>query len=170
MIQIVRSCRWGRLPSCRRPSPSGKLQVSPQCPLHYRNNRYLDIWCHTRDDVCGPGTDAISNLEVLASTIKEVSTKNIDQALGTGHGSLPLRIPGQASIHPQRACCVVGEIRHPLQESSLEADCNYLLSFPYAVDLELLGDIMRFGSDAQVLAPNTLKKQKHFLRIRSTWT
>ena len=92
MIQIVRSCRWGRLPSCRRPSPSGKLQVSPQCPLHYRNNRYLDIWCHTRDDVCGPGTDAISNLEVLASTIKEVSTKNIDQALGTGHGSLPLRI------------------------------------------------------------------------------
>jgi predicted DNA-binding transcriptional regulator YafY len=60
---------------------------------------------------------------------------------------------------------VAGETWHPLQESSVEADGSYLLSFPYADDSELIGDIMRFGANVQVLAPTALrsKVQKSFL-------
>lgn len=53
-----------------------------------------------------------------------------------------------------------------MQESKTEADGSYLLSFPYSDDRELIGDIMRFGADVQVLAPPALrsKVQKNFLQ------
>lgn len=52
-----------------------------------------------------------------------------------------------------------------MQESVREADGSYVLSFPYSDDRELIGDIMRYGADVQVLAPAALraKVQKGFL-------
>jgi len=66
---------------------------------------------------------------------------------------------------PEWARWVAGENWHPLQESAFEANSSYALSFPYADDRELIGDIMRFGVDVQVLAPPALrtKVQQGFL-------
>lgn len=60
---------------------------------------------------------------------------------------------------PERARWVAGENWHPMQESSFDAAGSYLLSFPYADDRELSGDIMRYGADVQVLAPAALKNK-----------
>jgi predicted DNA-binding transcriptional regulator YafY len=58
-----------------------------------------------------------------------------------------------------------------MQESKTEADGSYVLSFPYSDDRELLGDIMRFGADVQVLAPAALrsKVQKSFLEAAAKY-
>ena len=58
-----------------------------------------------------------------------------------------------------------------MQESKTEADGSYVLSFPYSDDRELIGDIMRFGADVQVLAPPALrsKVQKSFLDAAATY-
>ncbi|RFO97780.1 transcriptional regulator [Rhodoferax lacus] len=142
-------------------------QVSPQRLVHYRDNWYLDAWCHLRDDVRSFSIDAIQKIEVLDTAAKEVSTKNIDQALGSGYGIFNGAAQDWAKLRftPERARWVAGESWHPLQESSFEADGSYLLSFPYADDRELVGDIMRFGADVQVLEPKGLrsKVQKGFL-------
>lgn len=141
--------------------------VSPQRLVHYRDNWYLDAWCHFRDDVRSFSIDAITRLEVLEASAKEVSAKNIDQALGSGYGIFNGAAQAWVKLKftPERARWVAGETWHPMQESSFDTDGSYLLSFPYADDRELIGDIMRFGSDVQVLAPAALrsKVQRNFL-------
>jgi predicted DNA-binding transcriptional regulator YafY len=148
-------------------------EVSPQRLVHYRDNWYLDAWCHLRDDVRNFSIDAISKLEVLEVPAKEVSSKNIDQALGTGYGIFNGAAQAWAKLRftPERARWVAGETWHPFQESSVEADGSYVLSFPYADDRELIGDIMRFGADVQVLAPAGLrsKVQKGFLEAAAKY-
>lgn len=148
-------------------------EVSPQRLVHYRDNWYLDAWCHLRDDIRSFSIDAISSLEVLEASAKDVSVKNIDQALGTGYGIFNGASQAWAKLKftPERARWVAGETWHPLQESAFDADGSYLLSFPYSDDRELIGDIMRFGSDVQVLAPPALrtKVQKSFLEAASKY-
>ena len=148
-------------------------EVSPQRLVHYRDNWYLDAWCHLRDDVRNFSVDAITQLEVLDEPAKEVSNKSLDQALGNSYGIFNGAAQGWAKLKftPERARWVAGETWHPMQESSFDADGSYLLSFPYADDRELIGDIMRFGADVQVLAPPALrsKVQKSFLEAASKY-
>jgi len=148
-------------------------EVSPQRLVHYRDNWFLDAWCHLRDDVRNFSVDAIAKLEVLDESAKEVSIKSLDQALGNSYGTFNGAAQGWAKLMftPERARWVAGETWHPMQESSFEADGSYLLSFPYADDRELIGDIMRFGADVQVLAPPALrsKVQRGFLEAAARY-
>lgn len=142
-------------------------EVSPQRLVHYRDNWYLDAWCHLRDDVRNFSIDAITQLEVLETNAKLVTAKAIDQALGNSYGIFNGAAQGWAKLRftPERARWVAGETWHPMQESAFEEDGSYVLSFPYADDRELIGDIMRYGADVQVLAPPGLisKVQRAFL-------
>lgn len=148
-------------------------EVSPQRLVHYRDNWYLDAWCHLRDDVRNFSIDAISQLEVLETDAKVVAVKAIDQALGNSYGIFNGAAQGWAKLRftPERARWVAGETWHPMQESAFDADGSYVLSFPYADDRELIGDIMRFGADVQVLAPPALrsKVQKSFLEAAAKY-
>jgi predicted DNA-binding transcriptional regulator YafY len=80
-------------------------EVSPQFLGNYRDNWYLNARYHLRDDVRSFSLDAISKLEVLEASAKEVSTKNIDQALVTGYGIFNTSL-GQAALHP--GACALG--------------------------------------------------------------
>lgn len=157
----------------RQNGKTTEREVSPQRLVHYRDNWYLDAWCHLRDDIRSFSIDAISRLEVLDASAKEVSVKNIDQALGSGYGIFNGVAQAWAKLKftPERARWVAGETWHLMQECSFDADGSYLLSFPYADDRELIGDIMRFGSDVQVLAPAALrsKVQKGFLEAAAKY-
>ena len=141
-------------------------EVSPQRLVHYRDNWYLDAWCHLRDDVRNFSIDAITQLEVLDEPAKVVSIKSLDQALGNSYGIFNGAAQGWAKLRftPERARWVAGESWHPMQESSFETDGSYVLSFPFADDRELIGDILRYGADVQVLSPAALrsKVQKAF--------
>lgn len=57
----------------------------------------------------------------------------------------------------ERARWIKRELWHPLQETRVHADGSYELSIPYSDDREILGDILRFGPDVQVLAPQVLR-------------
>jgi len=56
-------------------------EVSPQRLVHYRDNWYLDAWCHLRDDRRNYSIDAIADLHVLDTSAKEVTARTIDEAL-----------------------------------------------------------------------------------------
>ncbi len=152
---------------------TSEREVSPQRLVHYRDNWYLDAWCHLRDDVRSFSIDAITKLEVMETEAKKVTTKAIDQALGNSYGIFNGAALGWAKLKftPERARWVAGETWHPMQESAFEDDGSYVLSFPYSDDRELIGDIMRFGADVQVLAPPALrsKVQKSFLEAAARY-
>ncbi len=141
--------------------------------VHADKRKDLNAWCHLRDDVRNFSIDAITKLEMLETDAKAVTVKAIDQALGSSYGIFNGATQGWAKLKftAERARWVAGETWHAMQESSFEADGSYLLSFPYSDDRELLGDIMRYGSDVQVLAPAALrsKVQRCFLEAAARY-
>ena len=146
---------------------TSEREVSPQRLVHYRDNWYMDAWCHLRDDLRNFSLDAVTKVEVMEAAAKELADKKIDEAVSAGYGIFNGAPQGWATLKftPERARWVNGEIWHSMQESKTEVDGSYVLSFPYSDDRELIGDIMRFGADVQVLAPAALrsKVQKSFL-------
>jgi predicted DNA-binding transcriptional regulator YafY len=62
---------------------------------------------------------------------------------------------------PKRSQWVEREIWHPHQKTQIDADGSLVLSLPYSDDRELVGDIMRFGPEVEVLAPQALKVKVH---------
>jgi predicted DNA-binding transcriptional regulator YafY len=48
---------------------------------------------------------------------------------------------------------------HPDQKGTLAKDGSYTLEVPYSDERELIGDILRFGSDVKVLGPDSLVRQ-----------
>ena len=152
---------------------TSEREVSPQRLVHYRDNWYMDAWCHMRDDLRNFSLDAVTKVEVLETPAKELADKRIDEAVSAGYGIFNGAPQGWATLKftPERARWVNGESWHPMQESKTEADGSYVLSFPYSDDRELIGDIMRFGADVQVLAPPALrsKVQKNFLEAAAKY-
>ena len=134
-------------------------EISPQRMVHYRDNWYVDAWCHLREGLRSFSLDAISQVEHLTTDAKEVPPEQIDQSLGAGYGIFggPPKAWATLRFTPQRARWVRGEQWHPLQESHEEADGSYVLSVPYSDDREIVGDILRFGADVEVVNPPALR-------------
>jgi predicted DNA-binding transcriptional regulator YafY len=59
---------------------------------------------------------------------------------------------------PERARWVQAEEWHPEQKTTLHKDGSYTLEIPYADERELLGDILLFGPDVEVIGPQSLKR------------
>ena len=136
-------------------------EISPQRMVHYRDNWYVDAWCHLREDLRSFSVDAIGSIEVLEQQAKDVPPGEIDGRLGAGYGIFGGKPKAWATLRftPQRARWVRGEQWHPEQESRDEADGSYVLSVPYSDDREIVGDILRFGDDVQVVGPPELRSR-----------
>src|SRR5262249_10347168 len=60
--------------------------VSPQRLVYYRENWYLDAWCHLRQDIRSFAVDAIRAAEMLDEPARAVSEADLDQVLSAGYG------------------------------------------------------------------------------------
>ena len=136
-------------------------EVSPQRLVHYRDNWYLDAWCHMRRAVRSFALDAIRHASRIDTSAKEVASRTLDQLLGAGYGIFSGRSIRWAKLRftPERAQWVADEIWHPGQKGRFLADGRYELSIPYSDDRELLMDILKHGADVEVAAPQALRER-----------
>jgi predicted DNA-binding transcriptional regulator YafY len=139
-------------------------EVSPQQLVYYRNNWYLDAWCHWRKALRSFAVDAITDVEFVDKPAKEVSKTALKAQLENGYGIFAGKQVQWATLcfTPERARWVAQEIWHPQQRSQTKDDGCYVLEVPYSDDRELLMDILKHGAAVQVLKPASLKK-----RVRS---
>ena len=135
-------------------------EVSPQRLIHYRDNWYLDAWCHLRRALRSFSVDAIQNVQVLAKPAIEVPDAELDAVLGSGYGIFAGKRVVWASLRftAERARWVAAESWHPRQEGRFDADGSYLLRLPYADPRELVMDILRHVPEVQVIAPQSLRE------------
>lgn len=136
-------------------------EISPQRLVHYRENWYLDAWCHLRDELRNFALDSIQSVSVLETRAKEVSRRSMDEVLGPGYGIFGGKTVQWARLafSPERARWVAKENWHPQQKSRFAADGRYLLELPYSDHRELLMDILKYGADVEVLAPDSLRQR-----------
>jgi predicted DNA-binding transcriptional regulator YafY len=133
--------------------------VSPQRLVHYRDNWYLDAWCHERQALRTFAVDAIESATVSDQDAREVAEDELDRHFTSGYGIFAGTDTQEAVLlfSAERARWVAHEVWHPKQDGKLQPDGSYLLRFPYAQEPELVMDILRHGPDVRVLAPPSLQ-------------
>ena len=135
-------------------------EVSPQRLIHYRDNWYLDAWCHLRQALRSFSVDAIRQVQVLERKAIDVPETELDSVLGAGYGIFAGREVQWAQLRfsPERARWVAAETWHPNQKGRFDADGSYLLELPYADPRELVMDILRHVPEVEVLGPAGLRE------------
>lgn len=147
--------------------------LSPQQLIHYRDNWYVDAWCHLRKGVRSFSIDAIEAAEILASPAKDIDLLAMRQQLDGGYGIFAGAPKDWAELtfSAARAGWVQHEVWHPQQQGLLHPDGRYTLRVPYADERELIGDILRFGADVEVVGPSSLRQkvQEQITRLRALY-
>ena len=135
--------------------------VSPQQMVYYRDNWYLDCWCHLRKEVRSFSIDAILSAELLTDKTKDLSIKKLREELGEGYGIFsgePVQW-AKLRIGPVPARWISRMVWHPEQKSSFDNEGHLLLDVPYSDDRELLQTILSWLPDVEVIAPSSLRKR-----------
>lgn len=143
----------------RQTGASTERDISPQRIIHYRDNWYIDTFCHLRKKIRSFAVDCIKNATILGKKAKDIPDSSLDEALGSGYGIFGGKKVFYAKLRftPQHARWVANERWHPLQRSEYTTDGSYMLEFPYADDRELLMDILKHGDGVEVIGPKPLR-------------
>jgi len=146
-----------------------KRDVSPQRLIHYRENWYLDAWCHLRNDLRSFAIDGIRELRVLEEPAREVKVAALEEHLATGYGIVRGGDVKLAKLRfsAERARWVQSEVWHPEQTSGSDPKGRYTLELPYRDDRELILEIMKHGADVEVLAPDDLRTKVRDAHVRA---
>jgi len=134
-------------------------EISPQRLVHYRDNWYLDAFCHKRQALRTFAVDAIEQATMHDKDAKDVSDEALERHFASGYGIFAGLDTEEAVLlfNPARARWVSRETWHPKQDGKLQLDGSYLLRFPYSREPELVMDILKYGADVEVLAPESLR-------------
>lgn len=134
-------------------------EISPQRLIHYRDNWYLDAWCHLRNELRSFAVDAIRHAEILDTPARNIDDATLDQVLGAGYGIFSGADITWAILRfsPERSRWVATEKWHPAQQGRALEDGGYELKVPYSQEPELLMDILRHGRHVKVIEPAPLR-------------
>ncbi|WP_305908547.1 WYL domain-containing transcriptional regulator [Methylomarinum sp. Ch1-1] len=132
--------------------------ISPQTLVYYRDNWYVDAWCHLRSEL-----RTFSIARITAVSLKNTAIKPIGSELLSAHFSESYGIfagqPTQTAklkFSPKIAREIAMQCWHEKQKAYWDGE-HYLLEIPYGKSEELIMDIMRYLPDIEVLGPADLK-------------
>ena len=134
--------------------------ISPQQLVHYRDNWYVDAWCHLRKEVRSFAIDAISESEQLDADAKDLDSEQLRVSMQSGYGIFGGKATSLAKLKfsPERARWVQHEVWHPALVGKLNDDGSYILDFPYSDERELIGDLLKHGAEVEVISPQKLRQ------------
>jgi predicted DNA-binding transcriptional regulator YafY len=140
---------------------SSERRVSPQRLIYYRDNWYLDAWCHLRKALRSFSIDAIKALNITSEAAIEVDAQELNRELESGYGIFSGAETRKAVLRfsPEIARWVSRETWHPDQQSEYDDQGYYVLRVPYSQDTELVMDILKHGSEVEVLQPTELRER-----------
>ena len=134
--------------------------ISPQRLVHYRDNWYLDAWCHLRGELRSFAVERARQARVLDEAAVDLPDADLDAHFRQSYGifSGPPRHTALLRFTAERARWVAEERWHADQQGRWLDDGRYELAVPYADPRELLLDILKYGADVEVLAPPELRQ------------
>lgn len=136
-------------------------EISPQRLIFYRENWYLDAYCHLREGLRSFAVDGIRKAILSNKKAQEISERDCQEHFSESYGIFSGKATQRAKLRftPEHARWVSGVNWHGQQVGSFDRNGYYTLEFDYNQDPELIMDILRHGSGVEVLAPLTLKNR-----------
>lgn len=145
----------------RSDNRSSQRSVSPQRLTYYRDNWYLDAFCHMREGLRTFAVDAIREVSTSKIDYLRIPADQLDQHYNSAYGIFS-GLPSHTAtliFSAKAARWVANERWHAQQQTSWLADGRYQLTIPYSQPHELVMDILKFGPDVEVVSPKNLRNQ-----------
>jgi predicted DNA-binding transcriptional regulator YafY len=136
-------------------------EISPQRLVHYRNNWYLDGWCHKSEGVRMFALDSIENAVLTDAKARDLSLKQVDAETAGGYGIYRGKDLQWATLvfSQEAARWVRSEVWHDEQRTRDLADGRFELKVPYSQPTEIEMDILRHGEHVEVIGPAALRRR-----------
>lgn len=135
--------------------------VSPQRLVYYRDNWYLDAWCHLRKGLRSFSVDRMEPRYVDTAPAREIPedalTAHFTEAYGIFAG--PADKTAILRFSSNAAKWVADEHWHAKQVGAMLKSGEYELRVPYGNPTELLMDILKYGEEVEVVAPAALRRE-----------
>lgn len=142
-----------------REGEAAKRRVHPQRLLHYRQNWYLLGICEQSGEPRLFSLDRARSPQALEQPAREMPAEEVEAFLGAGFGIFSGDPVARAQLRftRQAAAWAAEEQWHPEQQGEWRDD-GFHLRVPYADPRELVRDILAWGPEVEVLAPESLRK------------
>jgi predicted DNA-binding transcriptional regulator YafY len=149
----------------RTTNAESQRTVSPQRLTHYRDNWYLDVWDHDRDALRSFAVDRIIEAHTLEEAAMDVPDGDLNDLLASSYGIFAGKPKAWATIRfsAHAARWVADEHWHSQQKGEWLPDGRYELKVPYSNSKELLMDVLKYGPDAEIVAPMSLREEMKIL-------
>lgn len=145
----------------RERDAASERTVSPQRLVHYRDNWYLDAWCHAADGLRSFSVDRVRRAEPLAERARSVTDADLDAHFAGAYGIFagPADKTAVLRFRADAARWVADERWHPDERGELLPGGEYELRVPYGDPRELAMDILRYGAAVEVVGPPELRDE-----------
>ena len=135
-------------------------EISPQRLTHYRDNWYLDAWCHQKNGLRSFAVDRLRDAHALQERAKDIAEKELDAHFASSYGIFAGAAKHTAVLRftPERTRWVAEEQWHPQQQGRILEDGSYELKLPYSDPRELAMDVLKHGAEVEVIGPESLQQ------------
>lgn len=136
-----------------------RRRVHPYRLIHYRDNWFLIAWCEVRADLRTFSLDCIADIEPSAQPSRAPDETQLARHLNATFGIFAGEARAWAVLRfsPHRARWVADERWHADQIGQWTGT-HYQLQVPYSDPRELIMDILKYGPEVEVLAPDELRR------------
>ena len=143
----------------RRKDDVSERDISPQRLTQYRNSWYLDAWCHKAEGLRSFALERISDQALLENPARETPDKVMAEHFDRSYGifSGPADNTAILKFTPEMSRWVAEEQWHPDQKGSYDEEGAWTLELPFSSARELVMDILRYGSEVEVISPDFLR-------------
>ena len=134
--------------------------ISPQRIVYYRDNWYLDAWCHLRQEMRTFSLDRLKPVYIDDRPAREIKDAVLDAHVTATFGIFAGKAEATAILlfSAEAARWVADEHWHPDQQGRVRKDGCYELKIPYGDPAELIREILKYGAAVEVIAPASLRK------------
>jgi proteasome accessory factor C len=134
--------------------------ISPQALIRYRDNWYVDAFCHLRNDLRTFALNRIEIAEFASGKFCKIHQEQMKIFYGDSYGIFTGPADKQAVLQFTGTAAreVSRENWHPKQQGQWMDEKTFRLTIPYGHSRELLMDILRWGDDAEVIEPEELRE------------
>jgi len=143
----------------RRKDDVSDRDISPQRLTQYRNSWYLDAWCHKAEGLRSFALERISDQALLDKKTREISGKALAEHFDRSYGifSGPADNIAILKFTPEMSRWIADEQWHPDQKGAFDEEGAWTLQLPFSSARELVMDVLRYGPEVEVLAPDFLR-------------
>lgn len=134
--------------------------VDPYHLLNYMGSWHLIGYCHLRKEIRDFSLSRISGAEILEEVFKLPSGFNFQEYLHSSFGIYKGKVQKKVTLRfsPEKSRWIRDQIWHRDQKQRYLKDGSMEISFPVSEFSEIQREILRHGSDVEVIRPKALRR------------